>query len=205
MAAVLIAVLMFGWLIYTARRASNALPDFIRKAKQRLWNQGWLLERPGIRTLCLKALEASKGSILAGSCRMVTGILVWLVVPAALIVAEIVLLVDSDANLSSTPIVDVISSGVLVAGFFFAAWLGIQAVFFKKLSGGPIPKELAARVCSLDTNDFCKWVGDLYSEAIEANGEVLSERDSLLKLATLGVGLEVLALAMMGFCSLWGC
>ena len=185
-AAVVIAVLMFGLLIYAVWWTFNAFTDFNRAAQQRLWNQGWLPERRGIRAFGLAVLEARGGLTLAGFRRVITGILVWLVVSAALLVVEIVLIVDSHADLSTAPIVDVISSGILVAGFFFAAWLGIQAVFFNKLSGGPIPKELAARVCSLDTNDFCKWVGDLYSEAIEANGEVLSERDSLLKLATLG-------------------
>ena len=136
---------------------------------------------------------------------MLAGILAWAIVTATLLTAEIVLLVDYDVDLSTAPTVDVISIGILVAGFFVAAWSGVQAIFFKKLNEGPIPKDLAARVYSLDSNDFCKWVGDLYSEAIEDNVEVLSDRDYLLRWAAKGVGLEAFALAMLGFCTLWGC
>ena len=204
-AAVVILVMIFAWILYTVRRAVNAFAGFNQTARQRLWIQGRLPERRGIRAFCLAVLEARRGLTLGEFRRVVTGILIWVIVSAALLVVGYVLLVDSHEDLGDLPIMDVISIGILLAGFFVAAWLGVQAVFFRKLSRGPIPKDLAARVFSLDSNDFCKWVGDLYSEAIEANGEILSERDYLLSWAAFGVGLEVFALAMLGFCNLWGC
>ena len=133
------------------------------------------------------------------------GVLEWMSIAGVLLAIVIILFISHDKSLDSLPTIEVIAIVALMSGFFLTAWLSSYTVFVNRLDRNPWPGQLADKFSLLTTNVFLKWISDSYTESINANEGVLSRKDLLLSTAALSLLVQVIAILMLGVCSIFGC
>ena len=207
-AAIILLAILWLWILNWLRRAKDAAMALYRACLDGLWSRAWLAGIRTVRTVDLTLLMRRRGVTFAAfkrlAGRLAAGVWEWVMI-AVIAFGAATVLRSSYEDLNSIPTVEIIAIVVMLGGFFFTAWLGVFAVFFKQLSRGPVPIELGEKICLHDPDDFSRLVGDHYSQAIESNFEVLSERGRLLGWSAMGLLMEVVGLLILGSCSLWRC